>query len=108
MLPENQIRASEKPDFLVSPCRRGLPQAPTPAQVDTARGYLRACVEQHPDWIQEHTAWVDTLSDGDVVAYALRFWPQGWNDFCNYFAHDIRNTETVTAVSGGDTTESEL
>ncbi|MGY1969750.1 hypothetical protein ACW9HH_36505 [Nocardia gipuzkoensis] len=64
---------------------------PTPAQVATARGYLRACVEYSPNWTEEHTAVVDALPDHEVISRVLRLWPRGWDDFCEYFSGDIRD-----------------
>ncbi|WP_157187404.1 hypothetical protein [Nocardia vinacea] len=65
----------------------------TAAEVVVARGYLRACVEQNPLWEPEHTEEINALDHDTVVERTLRLWPEGWRDFCVFFAGDIRIAE---------------
>ncbi|MET9028165.1 hypothetical protein ABZW96_21455 [Nocardia sp. NPDC004168] len=68
---------------------RLLPFATT-AEVTAARGYLRACVEQNPNWEPEHSKEIETLTHEQVIERTLRVWPHGWEAFRTYFADDIR------------------
>ncbi|MBF6301639.1 hypothetical protein IU459_29475 [Nocardia amamiensis] len=68
---------------------RLLPFATT-AEVTTARGYLRACVEQNPHWEPEDSEEIEALTHEQVIARTLRIWPHGWEAFRSYYADDIR------------------
>ncbi|WP_069166338.1 hypothetical protein [Nocardia altamirensis] len=70
----------------------------TVVEVATARGYLIACVESSQFWEPEHNEEIEALTDREVVARALRLWPQGWADFCTYFASDIRAAEAEESM----------
>ncbi|WP_028477343.1 hypothetical protein [Nocardia sp. CNY236] len=70
----------------------------TKAEVDAARGYLRACVEWNPNWEPSHSRRIDALTDEQVIDATLRSWPQGWDDFRSYFAGDIHAAEEEDAA----------
>jgi hypothetical protein len=74
----------------------GTPEFYTAAEADTARGYVRACAADEPGW-ETLIPRIDAMSDDRVIACALRLWPQGWVDFCTYFAADIRAAEQESA-----------
>lgn len=74
-----------------------LPPTPTNAQLEVARDYLRACVEMAPAWTEQHTAEVNALPAEVVLDRTLRLWPEGWADFCTYFASDIAAAEAEQA-----------
>ncbi|MEV4234052.1 hypothetical protein AB0J47_02615 [Nocardia sp. NPDC049737] len=83
------------------PRLRGIevPSSPNLAEIDAARGYLRACVEMAPRWTEAHTAEVDAMAADVVIERALRLWPEGWTHFCEYFASDIRAYEAEQAAT---------
>ncbi|MFD0366312.1 hypothetical protein ACFQZZ_33170 [Nocardia sp. GCM10030253] len=66
--------------------------APTPAQLDVARGYIEACVDYFREWTDADAEALTAASADEIVARALRWWPEGWADFCTYFATDIHNS----------------
>ncbi|WP_280432242.1 hypothetical protein [Nocardia brasiliensis] len=65
----------------------------THAELATAKGYLIACAEQSAYWEPEHSEEIEALSGRENIDRALRLWPQGWADFCSYFAADIADAE---------------
>ncbi len=73
------------------------------AQLDTARGYLRACLEYFGH--EEAASRLDALPDGEVVRRALQYWPEGWGHFCGHFASDIRAFEAEHSAGPGATSE---
>jgi hypothetical protein len=66
----------------------------TPAEVETARGYLTACVQYWKDVDDDEFA---ALPAEQVIDRVLRLWPQGWDHFREYFAADIRAAERAAA-----------
>ncbi|MFJ2834615.1 hypothetical protein ACIO52_04565 [Nocardia sp. NPDC087230] len=73
-----------------------VPAHVTPVQITVARNFLRACVEQISADPARH-ARIDALDAAEVYDRTLRVWPQGWDDFCEYFAGDIRNELELAA-----------
>ncbi|WP_433716948.1 hypothetical protein ACQP2U_43555 (plasmid) [Nocardia sp. CA-084685] len=82
-----------QPTAHVGDPRTGSPITPSAAQLGTAREYLWACADMAPADNEELIAKVEAFSDEQVVRATLRMWPQGWEDFCTYFAPEIRDAE---------------
>ncbi|MFE3229830.1 hypothetical protein [Nocardia sp. NPDC059228] len=75
-----------------------IPADATPAQIDTARGWLIACADMTaPDAeaAEEAGQWLKSLADEAILRKTLRLWSEGWAHFCAYFADDIAAAEAA-------------
>ena len=70
-----------------------LSQYPTSAEIEIARGYLIAFVDQLDPHAETLIPKIKHWPAEKVVEQAIRCWPEGWNDFREKFASDIRAAE---------------